>query len=79
MLSEAEDELLSNALAILSEHFPNYAVAVLSEDDGNSLHYDYSNWRVGRMLFSDSIDDMGGEVGDIGNWAWEEDEDEGYE
>lgn len=78
MLSEAEDELLSNALAILSEHFPNYAVAVLSEEDGE-LHYDYSNWRVGRMLFSDSIDDMSGEVGDIGNWSWEEDEDEGYE
>ena len=78
MLSDAEDDLLDNALAILSEHFPNYAIAVLSEEDG-ALHYDYSNWRIGRMLLSDSLDDMSGEVGEIGNWAWEEDEDEDYE
>jgi len=78
MLSDAEDELLSNALAILSEHFPNYAIAVLSEEDG-ALHYDYSNWRIGRMLLSDSLEDMSEEVGEIGNWAWEEDEDEDYE
>lgn len=82
MLSDAEDELLSNALAILSEHFPNYAIAVLSEEDGG-LHYDYSNWRVGRMLMSDSLEDMSKELNmldDMAEWAeipdeWE-DEDE---
>lgn len=78
MLSDAENELLSNALAILSEHFPNYAIAVLSEEDGG-LHYDYSNWRVGRMLMSDSLEDMNGAIGGMENWSWEDEEDEDYE
>ena len=80
MLNDREDELLDSALAIISEHFPNYVVAVLSEDD-ETLHYDYSNWRIGRMLMSDSLEDMNGETGlDDADWSWEEtEEDEGYE
>jgi hypothetical protein len=79
MLSEREDELLDGALAILSEHFPNYAVAVLSEEGGD-LHYDYSNWRIGRMLLSDSLEDMNGDIGmDFSDFEWDEEEDEGYE
>ena len=78
MLSDLENELLSNALAIISEHFPNYAVAVLSEDGGD-LHYDYSNWRIGRMLMRDSLDDMG-EEGMGEGWSWDDEEDdEDYE
>lgn len=77
MLSDPEDELLSNALAILSEHFPHYAVAVLSEEGGD-LHYDFSNWRVGRMLMKDSLEDMNGEIGMGEGWSWEDEEDEDY-
>jgi hypothetical protein len=78
MLEEYEEDRLNSALAILSEHFPNYAVAILSEDDGN-LHYDYSNWRIARMLFADSLTDMC-ECFEASNEAivWEEEE-EDYE
>ena len=78
MPSDPEDELLSNALAILSEHFPNYAIAVLSEEGGD-LHYDYSNWRIGRMLMKDSLEDMEGEAGMGEGWSWEEETEEGEE
>ena len=69
MLSEEEEELLAPALAIISEHFSNYAIAVLTEGTAD-IHYDYSNWRVGRMLFSDSLEDMMSETG----VEWEEDD-----
>ena len=81
MLSEYEEERLDEALAVLSEHFPNYAVAVLSE--GELLHYDYSSWRIGRMLFRDSLEDMGRDMNmmdEMEEWAdmpdeWEDGED----
>jgi hypothetical protein len=81
MLSDAEDELIAPALAILGEHFPHYAVIVLSE--GDDLHYDYSNYRIGRMLMRDSLEDMESEANfdmedgiwtDISEWD-DEDED----
>ena len=73
MLDEYEDEILGGILAQLSEHFPNYAIAVLSEDDG-CLHYDYSNWRIGRMLMRDSLEDMG-DLANLGsNFSWDEEE-----
>ena len=78
MLSDAEDKLLQHALSFLAENFPNYAVAVLSKEDGE-LHYDYSNWRIGRMLLSDSLEDMNGGIGMGEDWSWdEEEEDEDY-
>jgi hypothetical protein len=61
MLSEREEELLAPALAIIGEHFPNYAVCVLTADD-ELLHSDYSSWRIGRMLFRDALEDMQEEV-----------------
>jgi len=69
MLSEEEEELLAPALAIISKHFSNYAIAVLTEGTAD-IHYDYSNWRVGRMLFSDSLEDMMSETG----IEWEDDD-----
>ena len=75
MLDEYEDEKLDGILAQLSEHFPNYAIAVLSEDDG-CLHYDYSNWRIGRMLMNDSIADMNGALSAFNDWPFSEDEDD---
>ena len=85
MLSEHEENLLDGILAQLEEHFPNYAVAVLSEDE-EFLHSDYSSWRIGRMLFRDSLEDMDrsmnfDEWGDDGDWSdipdeWENEDDE---
>ena len=78
MLSDEEEALLRPALSFLKDNFPEFAIAVLS-NEGKLLHYDYSNWRVGRMLFRDSLEDMGSEL-DMSNemavWDdWEEDED----
>lgn len=82
MLDEQEDALLGQALAIISEHFPQYAVAVIS-DEGGTLHYDYSNWRIGRMLFRDSLEDMESETGVDEVIDWDDDEEysdsEGYD
>ncbi len=75
MLSDAEDKLLQHALSFLSENFPNYAVAVLSKED-SELHYDYSNWRIGRMLMKDSLEDMEGEAGMGEGWSWDETEED---
>ena len=60
MLSDEEEALLRPALSFLEDNFPEFAIAVLS-NDGKLLHYDYSNWRIGRMLFRDSLEDMGNE------------------
>ena len=81
MLGEYEDAILDGIIAQLSEHFPNYAIAVLSEEEGGSLHYDYNNFRIGRMLFRDSLEDMGNEL-EMSNEmvAWDDwDDDEDYE
>ncbi len=83
MLSELEQEKMEDALAVLSEHFPNYALAVLS-NEAELLHYDYSSWRIGRMLFHDSLESMGQEMAmseEMVEWAdmpdeFEDDEDE---
>lgn len=78
MLEKYEDEILDGILSQLSEHFPNYAIAVMSEDGGD-LHYDYSNWRIGRMLMRDSIEDMSESVGAGEDWSWDEDEEDADE
>ncbi len=79
MLSDDEEALLRPALSFLQDNFPEFAIAVLS-NDGKLLHYDYSNWRIGRMLFRDSLEDMGNEFdmqNEMAGWDdWEDDDDE---
>ena len=79
MLSDEEEALLRPALSFLQDNFPEFAIAVLS-NDRKLLHYDYSNWRVGRMLFRDSLEDMGNELemqNEMAGWDdWEDEEDE---
>ncbi|MBG7607371.1 MAG: hypothetical protein IZT59_05000 [Verrucomicrobia bacterium] len=73
---EDTEEAINTIKAIMAEHSINYAFAIIDED--GDLRYDYSNWRVGRMLFSDSLADMDTEVG-IGGFDWddiEEDEED---
>jgi len=78
MLSDEEEALLRPALSFLKDNFPDFALAVLS-NEGKLLHYDYSNWRMGRMLFRDSLEDMGNELdmsNEMAEWGdWEDDED----
>tara|TARA_R110000796_G_scaffold20360_1_gene60718 strand:- start:753 stop:992 length:240 start_codon:yes stop_codon:yes gene_type:complete len=78
---EDTDDVLEKINAILAEHSMNYAFAILDED--GDLRYDYSNWRVGKMLFADSLIDMSQEMMMLEDAIWgeaaEEDEDEDYE
>jgi len=78
---EDVDDVLEKINAILAEHSMNYAFAIIDED--GDLRYDYSNWRVGRMLFADSLIDMSQEMMMLDNAIWsdadnddEDDEDE---
>jgi len=76
---EDTDEVLEKIKAIMAEHSMNYAFSIIDEE--GDLRYDYSNWRVGRMLFTDSLMDMNTEIAMEGfNWDddgedYEEDED----
>lgn len=74
MIPEKEDPM-DVIRAVMAEHSINFAFAIIDED-GN-LRYDYSNWRVGRMLFNDSISDIESEL-DMGDWT-EYEEEEDYE
>jgi len=83
MLPKEEQERLNDAIAVLSEHFPNYAVAVLSTEN-ELLAIDYSRWRIGRMLFRDALEDMEHEkemIQDMDDWSeciegWDDDDDD---
>ena len=78
---EDTDDVLEKINAILAEHSMNYAFAILDED--GDLRYDYSNWRVGKMLFADSLIDMSQEMMMLDSAIWGEvedgDEEEDYE
>ena len=78
---EDTDDVLEKINAILAEHSMNYAFAILDED--GDLRYDYSNWRVGKMLFADSLIDMSQEMMMLDDAIWgeveDEDEEEDYE
>jgi hypothetical protein len=71
-----EDDPMEKLKAFMAEHSINYAFAILDED--GDLRYDFSNWRVGKMLFADSLMDMAQEIM-MQNMAWEEEEMEDYD
>jgi hypothetical protein len=70
---EDTDEVLEKIKAIMAEHSMNFAFAILDEE--GDLRYDYSNWRVGRMLFADSLIDMNTEIAMEG-FNWDDDEED---
>ena len=70
MITEDYDELFDRIRGNLGEHFNNYMFIVM--DDDGDLFYDYTNFRVGKMLVDETQKDMEGEVIDI--W-WDDDED----
>lgn len=81
MLSDEEQDRFEDAVAVISEHFPNYALAVLSEEN-ELLEFDFSGWRVGRMLFRDSLEAMERDmamVDEMDTWEVYEEDDEDYE
>ena len=75
---EEDDDPVDKLKAFMAEHSINYAFAILDED--GDLRYDYSNWRVGKMLFADSLIDMAQEMimdeAIVWNESEEDDDDE---
>ena len=75
---EEDDDPVDKLKAFMAEHSINYAFAILDED--GDLRYDYSNWRVGKMLFADSLIDMAEEMimdeAIVWNESEEDDDDE---
>jgi len=71
MITEDHDELFDRIRGNLGEHFSNYMFIVM--DDDGDLFYDYTNFRVGKMLVDETQKDMEGEVIDI--W-WDDDDDD---
>ena len=69
---EDSDDPVDKLKAFMAEHSMNYAFAILDED--GDLRYDYSNWRVGKMLFADSLIDMAQEMIMDEAIAWNETE-----
>jgi hypothetical protein len=72
MITEDHDELFDRIRGNLGEHFSNYMFIVM--DDDGDLFYDYTNFRVGKMLVEETKQDMEGETLDI--W-WDEEDYEG--
>ena len=70
MIDENHDELFDRVRGNLGEHFTNYMFIVM-DDEGN-LFYDYTNYRVGKMLVSETQQDMDADSLDI--W-WDDEED----
>ena len=79
LTQEESDEVVNQIKSYLEERSINFAFAILDED--GDLRYEYSNWRVGKMLFADSLVDMSQEMMMLDNAIWGEieDDDEDYE
>jgi len=67
---------------MLADISPNFAFVVMDED--GDLFYDYTNYRIGRMLMTEALDDMDSDFGDF-DWdnsiedvEDEDDDDEDY-
>ena len=73
MITEDHDELFDRVRCNLGEHFTNYMFIVM--DDDGDLFYDYSNYKVGKMLLLESKLDMESKVTSL-DIIWEEEEEE---
>jgi hypothetical protein len=71
MITEDHDELFDRIRGNLGEHFGNYMFIVM--DDDGDLFYDYTNYRVGRMLIKETQADMDEEIDSV-EIVWEEEE-----
>lgn len=71
MIDSDYDDLFDKIRGNLGEHFPNYMFIVL--DDDGDLFYDYTNYKVGKMLVNETKEDMEGKM-DILDIIWENEE-----
>ena len=70
-ITEDHDDLFDKIRGNLGEHFSNYMFIVM--DDDGDLFYDYSNYKVGKMLLLESKLDMEGKVDSL-DIIWEEEQ-----
>ena len=73
MIDSDYDDLFDRIRGILGEHFGNYMFIVM--DDDGDLFYDYTNYRVGRMLIKETQADMDEEIDSV-EIVWEEETEE---
>ena len=73
MIDSDYDDLFDRIRGNLGEHFSNYMFIVM--DDDGDLFYDYSNYRVGRMLVTETQKDMEGHMDGL-DIVWETEEEE---
>jgi hypothetical protein len=73
MIDSDYDDLFDRIRGNLGEHFSNYMFIVM--DDDGDLFYDYTNYRVGRMLVSETQKDMDCDM-DALDIIWETEEEE---
>ena len=73
MIDSDYDELFDRIRGNLGEHFGNYMFIVMDED--GDLFYDYTNYRVGRMLVKETQIDMDQDMDSI-EILWESEEEE---
>ena len=71
MITEDYDDMFDKVRGNLGEHFTNYMFIVM--DDDGDLYYDYSNYKVGKMLLLESILDMECKITSL-DIIWEEEE-----
>ena len=71
MIDSDYDDLFDKIRGNLGEHFPNYMFIVL--DDDGDLFYDYTNYKVGKMLVNETKQDMEGKM-DILDIIWDNEE-----
>lgn len=73
MIDSDYDDLFDRIRGNLGEHFTNYMFIVM--DDDGDLFYDYTNYRVGRMLVKETQIDMDQEIDSV-EIVWDTEEEE---
>jgi hypothetical protein len=76
---ERQDLIYDQIRGILGEHFHNFCFVVMDED--GELFYDYTNYRIGKMLMTEALDDLDSDFGgDDFEWPDDgDDDDDEYE
>ena len=70
-ITEDHDELFDRIRGNLGEHFSNYMCIVM--DDDGEMFYDYTNYKVGKMLVREASDEMIAKKDEL-DIIWEEEE-----
>jgi hypothetical protein len=67
------DAIYDQIRGILGEHFHNFCFIVMDEE--GELFHDYTNYRIGKMLMKESLEDLNCEVDEF-ELIWDTDEED---